>query len=481
MSENTPIYQDLLSKYKKLQTENKVLRLRPSFNSTQVNVLKFLDIKNQMAKEALPVKTLAEVFEIATKYFIKINNIHSVSFFYSNTSEKKIDLLEEAHLPKKFISFLNREKKDSLLYDFLFPQENNVIFTDEEKNPASTISKSYFGSYETIVNIPLFGSFEENYSFMILSKKKFKSDDFYRIIVQSLQAQLQSIIYRIHLSKKLIERSKVIDTEIEQKTHDIEKMNKELLRQIKIHKQEEQKVSEQLNLYKSVIHQQKDMVLRINTDGQILFKNPAFNENKTISNKGKDYFYSYLGEGDFPGLTPILEDFAKGAQWVLCEIQLLSDSYQWYNFYFTPIKNKRGLITSIQIVARNIDQIKTLEQKLRDQRKMLFNMINTNGKVNFILDGKGNIDLTSNNWEEITSQAISASINKSFLQIVHKDDYKNISKTMNDLLQNNKKKSFSEFHLSSFPEKKATYNLEMNAINDEFDQTSYLFGSFFLK
>ncbi len=480
MSQTTPSYEELISQINKLKADNKSLRLRPSIHSTDANVLNFLDLKNQLSLEALSAKTCKEVIKVCAKYLQKINNIHSVSFF--EYKKKKISIIREYNLPKKFVQLINNSNDLNHLQSLLFSdrkistnhQVSNSITDKHSKHPFH----SFLNSFKSTWTIPLFEEEGRSVSLLLLSRKQYENDTFFRVLIQSLQIQIQSIFQRLLILDEIQQQSNKLTKAVEEKTQSIENMNSELLEQIKLHKEKNQYLIEEINLFKSLIHQQKDIVLRINTDGQILFHNPAFKKNIAAAKSDSNLIFSYLGEGDFPGLNTIIQDFDNGIQWVHCEIQLQTDSLDWYNFSFTPTRNKRGIITDIQVVARNIHQVKILEQKLRSQRKILINMIKSNHKVIFIMDTNGIIELVSDNCTNYTANNQPITPNEFFKKISHPDDYVMIIQNIDLLLAHKNTKWDTEFRLKGLNGNWHKQDLEINAINNSNDEIIYFFGSF---
>ena len=480
MSQTTPTYEELLSQINKLKTDNKALRLRPSIHSTDANVLSFLDIKNQLSLEALSANTCEEAIQVCAKHLRKINNIHSVSFF--EYQQEKITIIQEHNLPKKFIQLINKSSDLNYLQSLLFSDRtisiNHQVYnthTDEHNNHPF---HSYLNSFKSTWTIPLFKKDGRSVSVLLLSRKQYENDTYFRVLIQSLLIQMQSIFHRIIILDKMQHQSNVLTQAVGEKTQSIENMNSELLEQIKIHKDKNQYLLEEINLFKSVIHQQKDIVLRINTDGQILFHNPAFQKNIAAAKSDNNLIFSYLGEGDFPGLQTIIQDFENGIQWVHCEIQLQTDSLDWYNFSFSPTRNKRGIITDIQVVARNIHQVKILEQKLRSQREILINMIKSDHKVIFIIDTQGIIELVSDNCTNYTTSNQPITPNIFFKKISHPDDYIKITQNINLMLDRKTSQWETEFKLKDSNGSWHKQELEIKAISNSNNEIIYFFGSF---
>jgi len=129
--------------------------------------------------------------------------------------------------------------------------------------------------------------------------------------------------------------------------------------------------------------------------------------------------------------------------------------------------------------SKNSNKIKNLEQKLRSQREILFNMINSKGKINFILDSNTNIELVSEDWEKLSSKQPTLSFLQYFKDLTHPDDYKHLKSKLNNLIQKKSKKIYLEFRIKNYNKNWKKQQLEMNAINDSKGNIIYYFGSFF--
>jgi len=438
MSETTLTYQEIASQLKKLQAENKRLRLRPSLNSTDANILEFMDIKRDLAQATLDANNLNDTMTICTRYIKKITNIHSVSFFTSKPNSSHIDVVDQVGLPKKIIKDLASDHFFDKYYHFLFPPKNAVYFIENIKKSSQIPSDilKLLSKYKTIFVLPVLHNTEINISVLLLSQKAFENNRFIQVLYQSIQAQLSSSFTRIIMTEVLKYQTLDLEKSIKARTQSFEIMNKELMKQVQTHRQKEQKISEELDLFKSIILQQKDIVLRINTEGQILYSNPQFQSVKMVNDGLKGNLINYFGNGDFPGLEFINWDFERDIQRVNCEIQLSIPTTEWFNFNFYPIKNKRGMITEIQIVARNINRIKKLENRLRYQKGMLLNMLNTSEKISFTINKQYLVEFISDNWEKYTGHSSTKTINHKLIDFAHPDDLQHIDSKLAPLYAN---------------------------------------------
>jgi len=438
MSETTLTYQEIVSQLKKLQAENKRLRLRPSLNSTDANILEFMDIKRDLAKATLDANNLNDAMAICTRHIKKITNIHSVSFFTSKPNELHIELVDQVGLPKKIMKDLANDNFFDKYYHFLFPNKNVVYFFEniKQNSPIPSDVLKHLSKYKTIFVLPVLQSKNINISVLLLSQKAFENNRFIQVLDQSIQAQLSSSFTRIVMTEVLKSQTLDLEKSIKSRTQSFELMNRELMKQVQTHRQKEQNISEELDLFKSIILQQKDIVLRINTEGQILYSNPQFQSVKMINNGLKENLINYFGNGDFPGLDFINWDFEREIQRVNCEIQLSIPTTEWFNFNFYPIKNKRGMITEIQIVARNVNRIKKLENRLRYQKGMLLNMLNTSEKISFTINKQHLIEFISDNWEKYTGHSSTRTINHKLIDFAHTDDLDHIDSKLEPLYSN---------------------------------------------
>jgi PAS domain S-box-containing protein len=280
------------------------------------------------------------------------------------------------------------------------------------------------------------------------------------------------------MTEKLKKQADSLSNKMNERAVGFEKMNSELLQQIKTHKHNEHNISEELELFKSITLQQKDLVLRINTEGQILYHNPPFEHVKKINAEIDESVLNYFGNGDFPGLDFIIHDFEKNIQRVNCEIQMDASGIQWFNVSFIPIRNKRGLLTEIQIAARNINEIKKLEYKLLFQRKMLFSMLNTMDHVSFTINKNGIIDLISNNLYEITGVSPSLIRGKDFREFVHSIDIKEIEKSITNLIKRKESYCLINFRLKRNDETWYWQKAKLKLVFNDKEKTSYFVGFF---
>jgi len=418
MLHTKPTYKDLLSQNEKLRLENKRLRLRPSMHSTDANVIEFINIKNQLALSTLKASNLYEAIDINISYLLKIPNMHAVAFFKYTPENNTINIINEKGLTKSFTHHVNQQQDNSLI-NFIFPNNTEAYYS---KNIATNENFKHLQRFNTLVVMPILQEENNKISILLASMKEFGENDFFKFLYESVLVQLKSSFLRIHLNDKLKNQSLELEKQIKSRTTNFERLNRELVLQITTHKKNEQRISEELDLFKSIITQQKDLVLRINTEGQISYSNPQFSNVKVMHSGDKDNLLSYFGNGDFPGLELILTDFERGAQRVNCDIQLLNTKKKWFSFYFSPVKNKRGLITDIQVVARNIDKNKKEQHHLQMQKDMLYHMLDTLDKILFSFNDEGKILLSSNTFTRKTGHHINDISNKNIFDLIHPDD-----------------------------------------------------------
>ena len=474
MLQSKPSYKDLLDQNAKLQAENKQLRLRPSVHSIDANIIEFIHIKNQMALSSLKASSIAQNIEICISYLLKIPNVHAVAFFRNHPSNSSIDMINEKGLSKNFIRTITNPN-NLLAQEFIFPVDIEVYYSDRIKSEIQT-HFLHLKKFNTLVIMPITQGEDNDISVLMASAKEFGKDNFFKFFYESILAQLKSSFFRIILYDKLKKQSQELEKKIKSRTTDFERMNKELVRQISTHKNKEQKISEELNLFKSIITQQKDLVLRINTEGQISYSNPQFVNIKAIKNTDKANLLSYFGEGDFPGLELILLDFERGAQRVNCEIQLMISKLTWFSFYFTPIKNKRGLITDIQIVAINIDKNKKEQQQLQIQKDMLYHMLTTSNQILLSFDDYGKVLLTSDTFTQYTG------LQKTNTSLINIFDFIHTSKdeTIKQFLINNTnqqgKNQIFDVQIQLYDGSWSACNIQITKVNHSIESLNYNLG-----
>lgn len=473
MSNSKPTYQDLLEKIDHLQSENKQLRLRPAVHSTDARLMDFMKIKSQMANAMLHAEDLKHALRISIQYLSKIDNIHGLGFFKLNKEEDTFEVLQEDKLPKKFV---NHFKKQSLLNEFslqLFPEKSQFYSNSETKTYQSFQLIDFFQNYASVLILPIIEDDSNRYSLLLISKKAFKNNKFFKIIYENIQTQLKSSYSRIIKFEKT---DLADDQELSKKEDNYANINKELLRQIKVYRELNIKNQEELDLYKSIINQQKDIIIRINREGQILYQNPSFKQIDLMQEGEDKQLLNYLGEGDFPGLDQILHDFEEGIQQVNCEIQLFHEYAKWFNFFFSPIKNKRGHIVEIQIVARNIDKIIRLEQKLELQKEMLINMLNESDFMGFAIDDNGFISMVTDNLEKETGLKENLFIHQDLKDLVDQNSSKEITNFLNSESQTKLKTqiSFSDVKLVM-----KQFHLELSHLNCMSVKKKYFIGKLY--
>ena len=433
MSDSKPTYQELQAKIDQLQSENKQLRLRPAIHSTDARLLDFMKIKSRLANAMLSANDIQHGIRISVQYLSKINNIHGLGFFKYDKEENFFEILQESKLPKKLLHQLKKADRDSEFIKKFF-QGNNTFYTNsEDSKNQDPIILEHTIPYLTVLILPIIEDINVQYTLLLISKKAFKNNRLFKIVYENIQIQLKSSYSRLLAYEKLSNNITTNDSQAHENGNNYENINKELLRQLKVYRDQNLHISKELSLYKSIINQQKDIILRINREGQILYQNPAFEQIRVFKEGDANQLFNYLGDGDFPGIEQILHDFEEGMQQVNCEIQLKYEHPKWFNFFFAPIKNKRGLIMEVQIVARNIDKIIRLEQKLELQKEMLVNMLNESDYLGFAIDKSGYISMVTENLKIKTGL----------------DEHQFIHKTLQDLVDIKCQKEIENFLDSS--------------------------------
>lgn len=477
MPNNKPTYQDLLIKIDQLKSENKQLRLRPAVHSTDARLLDFMKIKSQLSNAMLNVTDLRQAIRISVQYLSKIDNIHGLGFFKFNNHDSSFEIVQEHKLPKKFINPIKGfEFLPKFVYD-LFPEKNQFYsnFAGHEKENPEFLE--YLKSFVSVLIMPIIEHNHVRYSLLLISKKEFQNSRLFKIVYENIQTQLRNSYTRLINSDEasVLKYSENENTKQQEGDNNLEKINKELLRQLKVYREQNLKITEELDLYKSIINQQKDIILRINREGQLLYYNPAFDKISAYIEDDSNQLTNYLGEGDFPGLSQILHDFEEGIQQVNCEIQLLSDLPKWFNFFFSPIKNKRGLIVEIQIVARNIDKIVRLEHELELQREMLLNMLNKSDYLGFAIDQDGYINMITNNLEKSFGFNNKYFMDHSIIELVDYKGKKEIEQFLSSGSTSESLKIQISFNLPNLIDR--YFDLELNSIECLSANKKYYIGN----
>jgi PAS domain-containing protein len=432
MSNQRATYQELLDKVEQLQAKNKQLRLRPAVHSADARLISFMKTKSQLANAMLHAQNIKEAIRISVQYLSKIDNIHGLAFFKNNTASYSFEILQEHKIPKRLLNYISNSDSRETTSHILFPQQTLFFTNYNGSNRNDSVFLTHLKSYHSVLILPIVEDSETKYSLLLISKKTFRNSRLFKIVYENIQAQLKSSYSRILSYQNKAKEEKTDLHPLEDSENYYANINKELVRQIKVYREQNIKLGEDLVLYKSIIQQQKDIIVRLNKDGQILFHNPAFNQINIQNGSDKENILCYFGEGDFPGFNQILFDFEEGIQQVNCEIQLFDDGPKWYNVYFSPIRNKRDLIVEIQIVARNIDQIIKLEQKLELQKEMLMNMLKESNFLGLSIDQQGFINMVSHNFEHKTKIKESHILHHCLLDLVDANSKNKIENYLNN-------------------------------------------------
>ena len=430
MSDLKPTYEDLLKKIEYLSSENKKLRLRPSVDSTDANLLDFMKVKSQLAHDLMNTDELSRAVAISIKYLLKINNIHAAAIFRCDKQEEKIQVLNEQYTPKKLIKEFTATDCFIKYESIVFPSQSTFYssYLDKENFENVNAFSKYLKSFRTILIIPIIEGNQYKYSLLILSKKIYRNSRLFKVVYENIQIQLKSSFNRFINQNTPKLQAENIESFNSEKENDFEKMNLELIHQIRDNRREIQNINEELHLYRSIIDQQKDIIVRINKDGQILYHNPSFSDLKKLNDSGSNHIAAYLGDGDFPGLNRILFDFEEGILQVNCEIEVHSDELRWFHFYFSPIKNSRGLIIEIQVVARNIDRILRLERKLSIQKELLLNILHSHNSICLAIDDKAMIQINSRKCQNFTGIPSDQPLNISLMKLLDQNSQNTLIK-----------------------------------------------------
>ncbi len=455
-------YKKLQVKMEKLNAENKRLRLRPSLHSTEANIFDFMNIKSIMSEAMLEAQTVQQALNISILYLTKITNIHSIAFFQRDGDGKNIFITGQKSFPKKLLTEFSKQETAVKFGSYIFPENNKYYYPKKDKEYTIDPFNDHLNTYNTRVILPIVKNKTLQLSLLLLSKKEYTQSQYFKIVIENIQAQLKSSFSRIIYQVQLEDQAENIELSVKNRVSDYQHMNRELMNQIHNSKKQVSLLSEKLKLYQGIVDKQKDIILRINREGDILFSNPSFTQLQFIGGVDKNNLVCYLGEGDFPGLPQIIHDFEEGMQQINYEIQVLIDYPVWFNFYFTPIKNKRGLIIEIQVSARNIDFIKSMEEKLRNQKNMVLNMLNNSNNIHFTMTKKGDLLFLSDNWEKILGFPQIDSINKNFSTFLNKKHYKSIENDIQSILLKYQDCSFYDFKLANSEGKKLPYKLKLS-------------------
>lgn len=452
----------LQKKIDQLNAQNKRLRLRPSLHSTEANIFDFMNMKSAMAEAMLKATTVQQAFEISILFLTKITNIHSIVFFQREKEAQPITIPGQKSCPKKLLIELSDQENNIKLSTYLFPEKNTYFYSKSniKENEPAPFDK-YLKIYQTRVITPIIIDKSTQISVLLLSKKEFNHSQYFKIIIENIQAQLKSSFSRIIYQEQLLNQAEHIEESIKKRVEDYQKMNKELISQIHQVKKEIMGLNESLNLYQGIVEKQKDIILRTNKEGSILYHNPAFLSLNFLGGIDKNNLLCYFGDGDFPGIDQIIHDFEEGIQQINCEILVQLDTPTWFNFFFTPIKNKRGLIIEIQVSARNIDVIKSLEAKLITQNNMAISMLNNSNNIHFTINKKGEFVFLSDNWTKILGLRINEGLNKSIFSLISKSDSKTINEDVQSILSKNQEKCSRNISLEDIQGKNHTFKLKL--------------------
>lgn len=471
-------YEALQERINKLSAENKRLRLRPSLHSTEANIFDFMNIKSNMAEAMLRAKTVQHAFEISIKYLSKITNIHGIVFFQSIENGQKISIPEQKSCPKKLLNEFSTQENTAKYTSYFFPENNKYYYSklaNSERNESNPFTE-YLNMYQTKVILPIIKNKSSQISMLLFSKKEYTHSQYFKIVIENIQAQLKSSFSRIIYEEKLHNQAEHIEESVIERVADYQRMNKEFMNQIHHSKKQERALTEKLKLYQEIVEQQKEIILRINREGSILFYNPAFKEINFISGKDKNNIINYFGEGDFPGLNQIIHDFEEGIQQINCEIQVLIEHPVWFNFYFTPIKNKRNLIIEIQVSARNIEFIKSLEAKLRIQKTIAYQMLNNTKDIHFTITKKGDFIFVSDNWKNTLGHSLTGSLNKNISTFISKKLNQQIHNDIQSILLKNHTSTTYEIKIENNHKQKLPFQLKLSPVSSPTREIEFICG-----
>ena len=475
MKNNYLTIEELKLRIEKLETENKKLRFRPSMNSEDSNIMDFMNIKSQMAEAMLDASDIEHAIGISMGYLTKMIHIHGVLFYRYDENLNKIDLIKNKSIPKKFLADICKTQLTDSLGSIFFPQ--NIYLKELMEPGCDFLYKNTLSNISTIAVIPILKNASMKISVMLISKREFINKNYLQIILHNLQAQLRSSFTRVANLNNAAKSWEEEETTLRTRLNDFEKINLDLMHQLSNIKIEFQNSLEESAFMKGIPNEQKDILIRINLEGQILYHNSSF-QNLNLISKTTDAnnICNYLGDGDFPGLNQVISDFDRGAQQVSCETQLLLDQLIWFNVFFIPIKNHRGMIFEIQIVGRNIDTLKFLENQLKQQNEILLSIVRPGKSIGFTLDINGKILSLTDGWEELLGYKKEECLNREIYSYLVLQEQELLKNTIRDFYASDKQIKKNLNLITSSGKRKACEIKLFNAQLPE-NQLSIIIGS----
>lgn len=182
--------------------------------------------------------------------------------------------------------------------------------------------------------------------------------DFYKNIIEAITPSLENTLRRIHTNERLLEGEK---------------------------------------LYQSLVNNHMDLILRITIDGRIKYLNPMVsyllerNYKELIDTNAINFIHNNDIEKSKFALGRVL---ATGKDSTIVNRINTPTGLKWIYWIIATIADRTGGIGEIQLVGRDITQLKTVEAELKTSKKRIdlllssisdgFMSIDSNGKIDYI-------------------------------------------------------------------------------------------------
>jgi PAS domain S-box-containing protein len=149
---------------------------------------------------------------------------------------------------------------------------------------------------------------------------------------------------------------------------ELEQRVKALEKETVKHQKAERALLESEEKYRLLIENQTDMIVKLDTEGRLIFVSPSYCE--TFDKSEEDLlgtrFMPLIHEEDREAVTRAISDVYKPPYTGYVEERAMTkDGWSWQAWLNTAVLNEKGEVESIIAVGRNIDSRKRAEQALQ--------------------------------------------------------------------------------------------------------------------
>ena len=236
----------------------------------------------------------------------------------------------------------------------------------------------------------------------------------------------QDITERKQTEKLLTDYNCTLEAEVTQRTAKLTQINQQLEREIAERKRTQDALQQSEARYRAIVEDQTELVSRLLPDGTLLFVNEAYCRYFGVKREeliGKHYAPVVFAD-DLEHIEQLVKSINKDNPVVIIENRVVvAGKVRWTQWINRALFDPQGNVVELQSVGRDINDLKHVEQALRESERRYRQIVETANEGIWVIDSQGNTTFANPKMAQMLGYSVEEMLGMPIFAFVDEQDY----------------------------------------------------------